>query len=160
MSVVLDTMSNDHHTDRPTGGERMTSRPPALDPAVLAAISVGGGLGATARFGVAQWWPVLPGRFPWSTLTVNVLGCFAIGVLMVVVTELWDAPKLVRPFLGIGVLGGFTTFSTYSLEIRRLIGIGETGTALAYLGLSVLAALSAVAIAMIATRWVARRGFT
>ncbi|MEU4413941.1 MULTISPECIES: fluoride efflux transporter CrcB [Nocardia] len=138
----------------------MTSRPPALDPAVLAAISVGGGLGATARFGVAQWWPVLPGRFPWSTLTVNVLGCFAIGVLMVVVTELWDAPKLVRPFLGIGVLGGFTTFSTYSLEIRRLIGIGETGTALAYLGLSVLAALSAVAIAMIATRWVARRGFT
>ncbi|MFI1237496.1 fluoride efflux transporter CrcB [Nocardia salmonicida] len=138
----------------------MTSRPPALDPAVLAAISVGGGLGATARFGVGHWWPVLPGRFPWSTLTVNVLGCFAIGVLMAVVTELWDAPKLVRPFLGIGVLGGFTTFSTYSLEIRGLIDIGETGTAVAYLGLSVLAALSAVAIAMIATRWVARRGFT
>ncbi|TCJ99467.1 fluoride efflux transporter CrcB [Nocardia alba] len=138
----------------------MASRPPALDPAVLAAISVGGGLGATARFGVGHWWPVQPGRFPWSTLTVNVLGCFAIGVLMVVVTELWEAPKLVRPFLGIGVLGGFTTFSTYSLEIRRLIGTGATGTALAYLGLSVLAALGAVAVAMIATRWVARWGST
>ncbi|MGF0316934.1 fluoride efflux transporter FluC [Nocardia fluminea] len=136
----------------------MASRLPALDPAVLAAISVGGGLGATARFGFAYWWPVLPGRFPWSTFTVNVLGCFAIGVLMVVVTELWEAPKLVRPFLGIGVLGGFTTFSTYSLEIRRLVGTGATGTAVAYLGLSVLAALGAVALAMIATRWVARRG--
>ncbi|MBC7303027.1 MAG: fluoride efflux transporter CrcB [Nocardia sp.] len=136
----------------------MTSRPPALDPAVLAAISVGGGLGAVARFGIGQWWPVPVGRFPWSTLTVNVVGCFAIGVLMVVVTELVDAPKLVRPFLGIGVLGGFTTFSTYSLEIRRLVNTGATGTAVSYLGLSVLAALAAVATAMIATRWVARRG--
>ncbi len=136
----------------------MTSRPPALDPTVLAAISVGGGLGATARFGVGHWWPVPVGGFPWSTLTVNVLGCFAIGVLMVVVTELIDAPKLVRPFLGIGVLGGFTTFSTYSLEIRRLVNTGATGTAVSYLGVSVLAALGAVAIAMIATRWVARRG--
>ncbi|MFD3742950.1 fluoride efflux transporter CrcB [Nocardia sp. NPDC058633] len=136
----------------------MTARPPALDPAVLAAISVGGGLGATARFGVGHWWPVPAGRFPWSTLTVNVLGCFAIGVLMVVVTELWAAPKLVRPFLGIGVLGGFTTFSTYSLEIRGLLDTGATGTAVAYLAVSVLAALGAVAVAMSAARWVARRG--
>ncbi|MFD3704044.1 fluoride efflux transporter FluC [Nocardia sp. NPDC058658] len=135
----------------------MTSRPPALDAAVLAAISVGGGLGAVARFGMARWWPPA-GGFPWSTLTVNVLGCFAIGVLMVAVTELWAAPKLVRPFLGIGVLGGFTTFSTYSLEIRGLVDSGAAGTAMAYLGLSVVAALGAVAIAMIATRWVARRG--
>ncbi|MFE1592086.1 fluoride efflux transporter CrcB [Nocardia sp. NPDC058705] len=135
----------------------MTSRPPALDTAVLAAISVGGGLGAVARFGIGRWWPPA-GGFPWSTLTVNVLGCFAIGVLIVAVTELWAAPKLVRPFLGIGVLGGFTTFSTYSLEIRGLLDSGAMGTAMAYLGLSVLAALGAVAIAMIATRWVARRG--
>ncbi|MFD5174200.1 fluoride efflux transporter CrcB [Nocardia sp. NPDC058379] len=135
----------------------MASRPPALDPAVLAAISVGGGLGATARFGVAQWWPVRPGEFPWSTLTVNVVGCFAIGVLMVTVTELWAAPKLVRPFLGIGVLGGFTTFSTFGLELRRLIDTGAVATAVAYLGLSMLAGLGAVVVAMAATRWVAGR---
>ena len=135
----------------------MASRPPALDPAVLAAISVGGGLGATARFGVAQWWPVRPGEFPWSTLAVNVVGCFAIGVLMVTVTELWAAPKLVRPFLGIGVLGGFTTFSTFALELRRLIDAGAAATAVAYLGLSMLAGLGAVVVAMGATRRVAGR---
>ncbi|MGW5456318.1 fluoride efflux transporter CrcB [Nocardia sp. NPDC003979] len=133
----------------------MASRPPALDPAVLAAISVGGGLGATARYGVGQWWPVRPGQFPWSTLTVNVVGCFALGVLMVVVTEFWSAPMLVRPFLGIGVLGGFTTFSTFGLELRTLIDTGSPGTAVAYLGLSVLAGLGAMALAMIGTRWAA-----
>ncbi|GAD81607.1 fluoride efflux transporter FluC [Nocardia asteroides] len=136
----------------------MASRPPALDPAVLAAISVGGGLGATARFGLARLWPVHPGAFPWSTLVVNVSGCFAIGVLMVAVTELWAAPKLVRPFLGIGVLGGFTTFSTFALELRTLIGTGAVGTATAYLGLSLLAGLGAVAVAVFATRWVAGAG--
>lgn len=136
----------------------MTSRPPALDPAVLAAISVGGGLGASARFAAGHWWPVHPGEFPWSTLAVNVSGCFAIGVLMVTVTELWAAPKLVRPFLGVGVLGGFTTFSTFALELRRLIDTGAVGTAVAYLGLSVLAGLGAVAVAVIATRWVAGAG--
>lgn len=133
----------------------MTSRPPALAPAVLAAISVGGGLGAMARYGVGQWWPVQVGQFPWSTLAVNVVGCFAIGTLMVVTTELWDAPMLVRPFLGIGVLGGFTTFSTYSLELRTLIDTDSTGTAMAYLGLSVFAGLAAVFAAVIGTRWVA-----
>ncbi|UGT57212.1 MULTISPECIES: fluoride efflux transporter FluC [Nocardia] len=133
----------------------MTSRPAALDPAVLAAISVGGGLGACARFGVGHWWPVRPGAFPWSTLVINVTGCFAIGVLMVAVTELWQAPKLVRPFLGIGVLGGFTTFSTYSLELRTLFDTGATASALTYLGLSVLAGLGAVVVAVSATRWAA-----
>ncbi|MFD4428955.1 fluoride efflux transporter CrcB [Nocardia sp. NPDC058497] len=136
----------------------MTSRPPALDPAVLAAISVGGGLGASARFAAGHWWPVRPGEFPWSTLAVNVSGCFAIGVLMVAVTELRAAPKLVRPFLGVGVLGGFTTFSTFALELRTLIDTGAVGTAVAYLGLSVLAGLGAVAVAVIATRWVAGAG--
>lgn len=136
----------------------MTSRPPALDPAVLAAISVGGGLGASARFAAGHRWPVHPGEFPWSTLAVNVSGCFAIGVLMVAVTELWAAPKLVRPFLGVGVLGGFTTFSTFALELRRLIDTGAVGTAVAYLGLSVLAGLGAVAVAVLATRWVAGAG--
>ncbi|MFC4375111.1 fluoride efflux transporter FluC [Nocardia halotolerans] len=133
----------------------MTSRPAALDPAVLAAISVGGGLGATARYGVGQWWPVRAGQFPWSTLTINVAGCFALGVLMVVVTEFWSAPVLLRPFLGVGVLGGFTTFSAYSLELRTLIDTGSTGTAVGYLGLSVLAGLGAVVAAMTGTRWAA-----
>ncbi|MFD3591677.1 fluoride efflux transporter CrcB [Nocardia sp. NPDC058640] len=130
----------------------MTSQPPVLDASVLAAVSLGGGLGATARYAIGHFWPVPAGRFPWSTLTVNVLGCFAIGVLMVMITEVFEAPKLVRPFLGIGVLGGFTTFSTYSLEIRGLLDSGAIGTAISYLGVTVFAALGAVAVGMIATR--------
>ncbi|MFC6011134.1 fluoride efflux transporter CrcB [Nocardia lasii] len=138
----------------------MASRPPTLDGSVLAAVSVGGGLGATARYTISHFWPVPVGRFPWSTFVVNVVGCFAIGVLMVVVTELLAAPKLVRPFLGIGVLGGFTTFSTYSLETQRLLDHGAALTALSYAALSVLAGLGAVAVAIGMTRWAARaRGF-
>ncbi|MFD3506539.1 fluoride efflux transporter CrcB [Nocardia sp. NPDC058666] len=135
----------------------MTSQPPVLDASVLAAVSLGGGLGATARYAVGHFWPVPAGRFPWSTLTVNVLGCFAIGVLMVMITEVFEAPKLVRPFLGIGVLGGFTTFSTYSLEIRGLLDSGAIGTAVAYIGVTVFAALGAVAAGMSATRWMSTR---
>ncbi|MFG1791257.1 fluoride efflux transporter CrcB [Nocardia sp. NPDC049149] len=116
-------------------------------------ISLGGGLGALARYGFGQCWPVRQGQVPWSTLAVNVMGCFAIGILMVLVTEVWVAHRLLRPFLGIGVLGGFTTFSTYALEVRRLLESGAIAKALGYLGGSVVASLGAVALAMGMTRW-------
>ncbi|MFC9436377.1 fluoride efflux transporter FluC [Nocardia sp. NPDC057030] len=63
-------------------------------------------------------------RVPWSTLAVNVMGCFAIGILMVPSTEVWVAHRLLRPVLGIGVFGGFTTFSTHRRELRRLLESG------------------------------------
>lgn len=126
--------------------------------AVLAVIALGGGLGAEARFGLARLLPTPAGAFPWSTFITNVLGCFLIGVLMVLITEVWSAHRLVRPFLGVGVLGGFTTFSTYANEIRGLLRPGTMGVAFIYLAGTLLCALLAVIVAMWLTRLLALRG--
>ncbi|MGW6529269.1 fluoride efflux transporter CrcB [Streptomyces venezuelae] len=119
---------------------------------VVAAVAVGGGMGAVARYAVSLWWPTAPGGFPWTTLVVNVAGCAAIGVLMVLVTEVRPTHPLVRPFLGTGFLGGFTTFSTYAVDIERLVREGHARTGLAYLALTLIAALAAAWGAMWATR--------
>ncbi|WP_378733353.1 fluoride efflux transporter CrcB [Nocardia brasiliensis] len=132
---------------------QQAGRTPYVEPSVLVVISLGGGLGALARYAFGVWWPAGPDQVPWSTLAVNVMGCFAIGMLMVLITEVWVAHRLLRPFLGIGVLGGFTTFSTYGLEVRRLLESGATVQALGYLGGTVVASLGAVVLAMGMTRW-------
>jgi len=121
------------------------------DAAVLAAISAGGALGAAGRYLIGVTWPTPPGSFPVGTLAINVLGCALIGVLMVLITEVWSRQRLLRPFLGTGVLGGFTTFSTYTVDIQRLAGT-HMGTALLYLALTPIGALLAVWAAATATR--------
>ncbi|TNC24131.1 fluoride efflux transporter CrcB [Amycolatopsis alkalitolerans] len=122
--------------------------------AVLIVISLGGGLGALARYGLARALPTPSGGFPWNTFLTNVIGCFLIGVLMVLITEVWSAHRLVRPFLGVGFLGGFTTFSTYASDFRTLLRPGTVGVAFAYLAGTVLAALAAVLVGVWLTRTV------
>ncbi|MFC5176578.1 fluoride efflux transporter CrcB [Nocardioides taihuensis] len=113
---------------------------------VLPVIAVGGMVGATARYAAGEAWPPPQGAVPWSTLVVNVSGCLLIGVLMVVVVEIQGAHPLLRPFAGVGVLGGFTTFSTYTAETAGLLRTGHPGLALAYwLGTLVLALAGVVA---------------
>ena len=119
---------------------------------VLAAIALGGGLGALARYGLSRVLPTSSGGFPWATFGVNVLGCLLIGVLMILVTERWNAPRLVRPFFGVGLLGGFTTFSTYALEFHGLLRSGSAGLAFGYLGGTLLCALLAVLLGVWITR--------
>ncbi|MFI2645117.1 fluoride efflux transporter CrcB [Streptomyces sp. NPDC018610] len=119
---------------------------------VIAAVSAGGVIGACARYEAAQLWPTAAGAFPWTTLWVNVIGCAIIGVFMVVITDLWAAHRLVRPFFGTGVLGGFTTFSTYAVDIQRLADGGHARTGLLYLASTMLAALAAVWAASNLTR--------
>ncbi|MGP4003173.1 fluoride efflux transporter CrcB [Streptomyces sp. 8N706] len=124
---------------------------------VLAVIAVGGVAGACARYGASLAWPAEAGSFPWATFGVNATGCGLIGVLMVLVAETGEAHPLVRPFLGTGVLGGFTTFSTYVVDVSELLDRGETGTAVAYAAGTLMAALTAVWAAATATRAVVRR---
>ncbi|MTJ62235.1 fluoride efflux transporter CrcB [Nocardia seriolae] len=121
--------------------------------AILAVISAGGALGALARYGLAQLWPTPPGGFPWATFATNVIGCFLIGILMVAVTEIWVAHPLVRPFLGVGILGGFTTFSTYANDTRALLHPDTMITAFTYFALTLLCALPATLIAVRLARW-------
>ncbi|GAA3351150.1 fluoride efflux transporter CrcB [Amorphoplanes nipponensis] len=120
---------------------------------VLAAISAGGVVGAVTRYGVGLAWPHRPGGFPWSTWLVNVTGCLLIGVLLVLITRRRPDQRLIRPFWGIGVLGGYTTFSTASVDVLRV----APGTGLAYLGLTVIGALLAVWAGTAATEAVLRR---
>ncbi|HWE91320.1 MAG TPA: fluoride efflux transporter CrcB [Pseudonocardiaceae bacterium] len=120
---------------------------------LLGVIAVGGSLGALARYGISQWLPTTPGHFPWGTLLINLFGCFCIGVLMVLITEVWSAHPLLRPFLGVGVLGGFTTFSTYANEVRGLLRPGLVPVAFGYLGGTVLGAVVAAIGGVWLTRW-------
>ncbi len=124
---------------------------------VVCAVSLGGGAGAAARYGAGLLWPTAQGAFPWTTLLINTVGCALIGVLLVVIADLAAPHRLLRPFLGTGVLGGFTTFSTYAVDIRRLVDDGRTATALAYLAGTLLAALAAVWAAANLTRMFLRR---
>ncbi|GHE39629.1 CrcB family protein [Streptomyces sp. OfavH-34-F] len=119
---------------------------------VLAVIAAGGALGALARFEASRLWPTPAGAFPWTTLLVNAVGCLAIGVFLVAVTEIFTAHHLLRPFLATGVLGGFTTFSTYCVDIERLVDAGHAATALAYLATTAAAAMAAVGVGAFSTR--------
>ncbi|MFC9995502.1 fluoride efflux transporter CrcB [Nocardia sp. NPDC127526] len=120
--------------------------------AILAAISLGGGIGALGRYGLALLLPTPVGGFPWATFTTNVAGCFVIGVLMVTITDILTAHPLVRPFLGVGVLGGFTTFSTYANDTRALLAPGAVTTAFVYLFATLGCALLATLLGVWLTR--------
>lgn len=114
---------------------------------------MGGALGALARYltGVVALRVMGPG-FPWGTLAVNVLGAFAMGMLVVALAQK-DATRL-APFLMTGVLGGFTTFSAFSLDAVAMMERGQVLLAGFYVAASVVLSLGAIMMAMSLTRGV------
>ncbi|MDX6741419.1 CrcB family protein [Actinocorallia sp. A-T 12471] len=120
-------------------------------PAVLAVVALGGSLGAVARWGLVSLFPSAASA--WAVLGVNVSGALLMGVLMAAVTEVPSLPRLTRPFLGVGVLGGYTTFSTYTADVLAL----DRFAALACLVLTPVTALAAVAVGVRGARAVLRR---
>jgi CrcB protein len=119
---------------------------------VTVVIAAGGVLGAEARYGLSMSWPHEASGFPWATAVTNVAGCFGIGILMTLLAQLTAPHRLVRPFVGIGVLGGFTTFSTFAVDAERLIGAHRLVLAAAYVAGTVVAAGLAVAAGTICTQ--------
>jgi CrcB protein len=113
-------------------------------PAVIAAIALGGMLGASARFELSQAIPAAAGGFPWATFWENVSGSFVLGALLVLILERFPPTRLVRPFLATGVLGAYTTMSTYVVETALLLKDRHVGVAIVY-GLGSLIAGFAVA---------------
>jgi len=109
-------------------------------------IAVGGALGAIARFAVGGWVQQAAGpEFPWGTLVVNISGALLLGFLYVVL-EGAPASREWRAFLGIGVCGGYTTFSTFSYETARLLQDGQLGRAGAYMAASTLLCVAAALV--------------
>ena len=121
---------------------------PARDVRVLAVIAVGGALGSAGRYELGVLWSQPADRMPWTTLLINLVGALLLGMLVVAVTEIWRPHRLVRPLLGTGLLGGFTTFSTFALQLRLLPGTVAFG----YLALSILGGLLAAAAGMALVR--------
>lgn len=139
--------------DSDVDGEAPTERSQRTwDPAVLAAISAGGVLGGEARYGLSVLMPHEPGTWPMATWLTNVSGCFLIGILMFSITELTAPHRLVRPFLGVGVLGGYTTFSTAMVDVQQLALAGREGAALGYLLVTLIAAVLAAFAGVTFTR--------
>lgn len=109
----------------------------------VAQVAAGGAIGASARYlaGVAVLRVAGPG-FPWGTLAVNVAGSFLMGVLIVSLAHLGGTRF--APFLAVGVLGGFTTFSSFSLDAVTLYERGAVGAAAGYVAGSVVLSLAAL----------------
>ncbi|SCE38446.1 camphor resistance protein CrcB [Streptomyces sp. IgraMP-1] len=126
-------------------------------------VALGGAVGALLRYSASRiWrngsdasllWHQGMAAFPWTTLLVNVVGCFLMGVLAVALKERFTgAPRLLNPMLGTGVLGGFTTFSSYSDDTRRLIENGQPLTAVGYLLLTAAACMAGIVLGVALTR--------
>ncbi|MEL7445233.1 MAG: fluoride efflux transporter CrcB [Pseudomonadota bacterium] len=112
-------------------------------------VAAGGALGAVGRYqlgrGVTHWFGAQSiSTFPWATLTANIIGSLAMGLLFGWLARHGGASETARLFFGVGLLGGFTTFSAFSLEMLLLIERGSIGLAMAYATLSVLAGLAAL----------------
>jgi len=116
-------------------------------------IGAGGAVGAMARYGVAGAVTRLIGpTFPWGTLAVNVIGGLAMGLLVGIMAAKWSPSTEMRAFLTTGVLGGFTTFSAFSLEAWLLIDRHDYGAAAFYVAASVLLSIGALALGLYLVR--------
>jgi len=119
---------------------------------LLPVIAVGGALGSLARWAVGKGVPHGSASYAWSTFLINVSGALLLGVLMALVLDVWSERQYVRPFLGVGVLGGYTTFSTYLLDERGLVTGGRPGVALAYLFATLVVGFTGTAVGLAGTR--------
>ncbi|MCC3860455.1 fluoride efflux transporter CrcB [Pseudemcibacter aquimaris] len=112
---------------------------------MILAVAAGGAIGATGRFLVGRMMFTLMGPgFPYGTLAVNIIGSFMIGLLIEALALKFNASHTMQGFLVIGILGGFTTFSAFSMEVGLMMERGELGTAAIYAFGSVLLGLGAL----------------
>lgn len=115
-------------------------------------VMTGGAIGAALRFGMARALPHGAGGWPWATFACNIAGGFAMGLLAAWLLRGEASAESLRLFVGVGVLGGFTTFSAFSLEMAHMIERGQMGTALLYALVSVVLALGALFAGMTAMK--------
>jgi CrcB protein len=119
---------------------------------VLLVVALGGALGSLGRWGLGEALAGSEPSFPRATFVENVSGSFALGVLVVVLLERWPRSRYLRPFLGVGMLGGFTTFSTYALDLRTLVADDRLAVAVTYVAGTLIAALLAAWLGIVAAR--------
>lgn len=126
-------------------------------PAALGAMGIGGALGTAARFGVAQAVHVAPGSFPWPTFWTNLSGSFALGLVLAVLLAHYPPSRFLRPFVAVGFIGAYTTYSTFAVETVLLARNGHAALGLAYAGASLIAGLASAWAGIWSARLVASR---
>jgi CrcB protein len=122
------------------------------DPRELAAIFAGGCAGALGRYGLIEALGHEPGHWPWATLIANVIGCALLGWLVTRLQERLPLSAYKRPFLGTGLCGALTTFSTFQLELLDMLREGHEALALGYAATSLVTGFAAVALASALSR--------
>lgn len=130
-------------------------------PAAAALVAAGGTLGVLVRATLVDVFPQQPGAWPWTTFTINVTGALVLGALLTVLQRGPDegARRVVRLTVGTGVLGGFTTYSTFALEVHDLLGGGDVLTGTLYGLVSAVVGVAAALVGMaVAGRVAAPRG--
>ena len=124
-----------------------------MNPQLVLAVAVGGAIGSVARYLVAIGSGKAFGTsFPWGILIINVTGSFLIGMFVGLFALRWNLPEPVRVFLTVGICGGYTTFSTFSLDAFYLMERGEAVAAIAYMVGSVVLSVGALVAAIHITR--------
>ncbi len=118
----------------------------------VALVAAAGAVGALTRYGIGVWVGVR--SFPWTTLGINITGSFLLGLLLTVGTERGWSETATVP-LAVGFLGAYTTFSTFSYETQTFLRTDRTGTALVYIGVSVVGGIAAAALGYVTGRAVA-----
>ncbi|MBN9597221.1 MAG: fluoride efflux transporter CrcB [Afipia sp.] len=127
-----------------------------MSPQLIAAVALGGAIGSVARYLVGIGSGRLFGMaFPWGTLIINVTGSFLIGAFIGLFATRWDLSQTARVFLTIGICGGYTTFSTFSLDTFYLIERGEMLSSAAYMIASVVLSVAALIAAIHLVRSIA-----
>jgi CrcB protein len=112
--------------------------------------ALGGAVGALSRWALAEALPSSPAGWPWATLLVNLSGCLLLGALFALLAARTPEASWPRPFLAVGVLGGYTTYSAFAVEVVRLAETGAVLTAGAYVVVSVVGGVAAVAAGTLA----------
>lgn len=113
----------------------------------VGAVFAGGSLGALARAGLSQAFPVTASQWPWPTFTVNILGALLLGYFVTRLQERLPLSSYRRPLLGTGLCGGLTTFSTMQVEILKMLDAHYYGLAASYAVVSIIAGYVAIQVA-------------
>lgn len=135
--------------------ERRARGWPRLYPAILGAVFVGGVVGGLARYQVTQVWPAGSGEFPWATFAINNTGAFLLALLLVLVIEVFPPTTYVRPLVGTGFCGAYTTFSSIVVTADQLIAHGNVPLAVTYVLASAVAGLASASLGLVCGRAIA-----
>src|ERR1700727_45770 len=151
MSSILPNKLPEHAL-RPKGFRRVANSPFPQDYRELAAVFAGGALGTVARTGLSLLVATDPGRWPWQTFTVNIVGAFLVGYFTTRLLERLPLSSYRRPLLGTGLCGGLTTFSTMQVETLKMLEHGHWVKAAIYTPSSIVLGLLAAHLATVLVR--------